>query len=141
MKTLRNWSQCKSCGAKITWTRTDAGKPMPIDGHQHASKWVPSLGNHWATCSSANQHKKQARRSAQLPAEPAAPNHSDLEYLGFTIRMIPLLSPGRFLVRIICPGLPLWEWLGAEHDSGLAWALSVCEKNPWPIQNQPNEET
>lgn len=54
---------------------------------------------------------------------------NQFDYLGYTITIAPLLSPGKFLIRVQRPGRPVWEWLGAEHDAGMAWAKSIAERN------------
>ncbi len=65
-------ASCKSCGASIIWTTTEAGKKMPVDA-QPASKGIVLLGNpadpqsrvvnvhlsHFATCPNANTHRKK----------------------------------------------------------------------------------
>ena len=30
---------CRSCGAPVTWTVTDAGKRMPVDPEPHPDEW------------------------------------------------------------------------------------------------------
>jgi hypothetical protein len=55
---------CRSCGAKIVWFNTPAGKKMPVDeattlptdaAHQIDLKRHVS---HFATCPNANQHRR-----------------------------------------------------------------------------------
>lgn len=64
-------STCRSCGAEIVWAVTPAGKMMPLDAKPVAGLYAiwptldgpycaPDVGymNHWATCPSADQHRK-----------------------------------------------------------------------------------
>lgn len=37
---------CSSCGAKIRWLRTEAGKPMPVDEAPNAAGNVVLVGGH-----------------------------------------------------------------------------------------------
>jgi len=67
-------AECKSCKAKILWVKTINGKNMPVDKkpvtvfigqpdpedpsqsvYYMAKGYVP----HWATCPSANNHRKK----------------------------------------------------------------------------------
>lgn len=66
------WSSttCKSCGARIRWAVTQAGKKMPVDvrmggdaikrlatgGYEVSSDHV-----HWATCPHAREHRRNSR--------------------------------------------------------------------------------
>jgi hypothetical protein len=63
--------RCSSCGAAIVWAPTAKGKAMPLDlateqrviisrqtGLAHV---VPAYTPHWATCPSADQHRKAGR--------------------------------------------------------------------------------
>ena len=87
-------SACGSCGAQIRWVLTEAGERMPIDplptddgnivpvgGSSQAEprahtlhkgerppEGVPRFMPHWATCPSADQHRKAAT-SNNRPAE------------------------------------------------------------------------
>ena len=62
---------CKSCGANIVWSKTEAGKAAPLnqppekrfimfikpDGCEYV-KMVETWVSHFATCPDANQHRK-----------------------------------------------------------------------------------
>lgn len=64
-------SQCKSCGAEITWAMTPAGKNMPLDA-KGKTLWLLEGGatetvkcrpivvrtSHFSTCPDADQHRK-----------------------------------------------------------------------------------
>lgn len=65
-------ARCRSCGARVFWITTAAGKKMPVDcavegGREPrpASSWPPpavpdsGLGaSHFATCPNAAQHRR-----------------------------------------------------------------------------------
>ena len=70
-------AKCKSCGAAITWAKTDAGKRMPLDFNSDpegtvvrrkdatcfvAPVGVDALGtrhrSHFETCASASSHRR-----------------------------------------------------------------------------------
>ena len=72
---------CKSCGARILWAVTPAGKKIPLDAEphpdgniaiSHAREWAPILASvvkpgsqdglrktHFATCPNSVQHRKK----------------------------------------------------------------------------------
>ena len=60
-------SRCKSCGAKITWAKTEKGKNIPLD-FPGEMRLVVTRGNtavtqmtyisHFATCPNAAEHRK-----------------------------------------------------------------------------------
>ena len=54
---------CTTCGAKIVFVRTEAGKPMPCDASMRtvitpAGKTVRGWESHFSTCRDAEQHRK-----------------------------------------------------------------------------------
>lgn len=59
---------CRSCGARIVWARTPAGRNMPLNADvpvrrlSDGSCEVSSDFVHWATCRSADQHRAGAAR-------------------------------------------------------------------------------
>lgn len=73
-----NTAKCRSCGAEIVWTITEAGKRMPMDvepmtirgafeligpilpdGHIQAFAASPKLyRSHFATCPNAAEHRR-----------------------------------------------------------------------------------
>lgn len=72
---------CRSCGAKIIWSVTEAGKRMPVDAEPAGkvtvlvrnpedpatpfSKVREHFVSHFATCPNAQSHRKKT-----TPAEP-----------------------------------------------------------------------
>lgn len=55
--------RCKSCGAPIVWAPTSRGRAMPCDPGLRtvitpAGEVVRGLAPHWATCPSAEEHRK-----------------------------------------------------------------------------------
>ena len=60
-------SLCKSCGAKISWAKTEKGKNIPLD-FPGEMRLVVTRGNtavtqmtyisHFATCPNAAEHRK-----------------------------------------------------------------------------------
>ena len=59
---LRMVNTCKTCGAKIVWMKTVAGKNMPVN-------WIPGIENiaifnhktmtsHFSDCPQAKEHRK-----------------------------------------------------------------------------------
>lgn len=75
------YARCKSCGARIIWARTAAGKPIPLDAKPVAGGnlvFNPFTGlvaaergagfrhvSHFSTCTKAAEHRKPKAR--QLP--------------------------------------------------------------------------
>jgi hypothetical protein len=59
-------SFCKSCEAKITWVKTAAGRPMPLDfpGEKRVvvqdgiGYVLDTYISHFATCPNADLHRK-----------------------------------------------------------------------------------
>lgn len=56
---------CRSCGAKIIWLKTKAGKAMPVDSatiteSDAAPQYDATQGHisHFATCPNAAKHRK-----------------------------------------------------------------------------------
>lgn len=62
----RGVGTCRSCGRKIVWAKTAAGKNIPFDEMPEALskrdtfETVSTEHIHWATCPSADQHRKRA---------------------------------------------------------------------------------
>ena len=82
--TRSDYGTCRTCGARLLWIRTTAGKSMPcdpdpvkywdgtgamlitVDGRAIScsteSKGIPAKGEgfvpHWATCPTASRHKR-----------------------------------------------------------------------------------
>lgn len=61
-------TRCRSCGAKIRWTRTAAGKLMPLDYEPSprgtvvltsSSRREVKYISHLATCPQANLHRRK----------------------------------------------------------------------------------
>lgn len=57
---------CRSCGAKIRWGVTKAGKQIPINtpvqtvSDEHGIG-VDQANTHWATCPNAAQHRRRRK--------------------------------------------------------------------------------
>lgn len=62
-------ARCKSCGAAITWARSERGKPMPLSeqskqrrfvvGQDGTARMVDTYTSHFADCPNADQHRKE----------------------------------------------------------------------------------
>jgi len=67
-------SRCKSCGAAILWAVTPKGKNTPLDAKKVRVAQLMDLGgtlkieeaheghlSHWATCPTADEHRKDQK--------------------------------------------------------------------------------
>ncbi len=58
------WGTCSSCGAEVRWGRTKANRFMILDLEPNPKGNCLLEGRiymaHWATCPSADQHRKEA---------------------------------------------------------------------------------
>ena len=68
-------SKCKSCGAEITWIKTENGKMHPINAKSQ-KLWVFHVDGQWrlsdcatshfASCPNADQHRKPKDKGQEL---------------------------------------------------------------------------
>ena len=58
----RRITRCRSCQARIVWLKTAAGKNMPVDADtvepEDTEYDAERHESHFATCPTANQHRK-----------------------------------------------------------------------------------
>ena len=63
-------SNCKTCGAKITWAKTESGKHMPLDFPGEKRIIVDNGGvihildtfiSHFSSCPDAAEHRKRGK--------------------------------------------------------------------------------
>jgi hypothetical protein len=61
-------SNCRTCGAKITWARTEAGKNTPLDfpgekrvviDEDGVARVFDTFVSHFSTCPDAAEHRKK----------------------------------------------------------------------------------
>lgn len=61
----RRIKRCSSCGAKIIWFKTEAGRWMPVDADtveaEDTELDLSRHESHFAKCPNANQHRKSPR--------------------------------------------------------------------------------
>ncbi len=67
---MGNTIACRSCGALIFFAKTEAGKQMPLDAKPTKAWTLDRSGQrcrqvevyaaHWATCPSAQHHRRKA---------------------------------------------------------------------------------
>lgn len=75
-----NQSKCKSCQADILWVITPKGERTPVDAKKTRVATLMDMGGtlkieevheghvtHWATCVSADQHRKKPDPQGNLP--------------------------------------------------------------------------
>lgn len=54
-------TKCRSCGASIVWTRTDKGRPIPLDLSKVRGEGAGREAlTHFATCEHGRQWRKGA---------------------------------------------------------------------------------
>ena len=54
----QDWGTCRGCDAPILWTKTPAGKMMPLF-RVGDNSWMP----HWINCKARNQFQKKKAKA------------------------------------------------------------------------------
>lgn len=86
-------SECKSCGAKIYWLKTQSGKMNPVDNDLSAEVEPPMFDHklhtsHFATCPQADSH-----RSAHKPTPAATGAEAEAGLAWFAADLIIGMTP------------------------------------------------
>lgn len=137
---MNKFAKCSSCQAQITWLKTPNGKYMPIDGHREAAGlWEKSMGSHWETCPTRQQHKRKPQEIAQdshIMTKPAASGEiNGVEYwLNFSD------APKPWSIRFWFPnGVPA-EASFVDQAEAVLWAEKLLQSTDGPSYSRQEVE-